>query len=268
MRTIVTETGNIVSFEKGGAGPPLVLLHGSFSDHRTNWKFVQPIWQREYTTYAVARPGRGRTPAAASRMLEDDARDAVALIESIGEPVALLGHSFGAHVALAAAAMAPALVHKLIVYEPPWTSLMSQSAMAPLRALAAAGDWEAFTTAFFRDLLHVPADELDRLRPTSLWPPMIADAPASLSDLDALSRYVFRPDAFIGLRIPVLLQLGTESPRHLYATDALAAVLRDVRVVELEGQAHEGMTTAPQQYAASVRSFLSPRSAKLASALQ
>jgi hypothetical protein len=33
---------------------------------------------------------------------------------------------------------------------------------------------------------------------------------------------------------PVLLQFGTESPRHLYATDALAAVLRDVRVIELE----------------------------------
>jgi pimeloyl-ACP methyl ester carboxylesterase len=256
MRTVVSRAGNVVSFEKRGSGPPLVLIHGGFSDHRTNWEFVQPLWQAEFTTYAVARPGRGRTPAAANRALEDDARDAVALIESIGEPVALLGHSFGAHVALAAAAMAPGRVRKLVLYEPPWTSLVSPAAMAPLEALAAAGDWDGFTTSFFRDLLHVPVHELDQLCETPLWPPMLADAPASLADLRALARYEFRPDAFIALAIPVLLQVGTNSPRLFYASDALAAILPDARIVELEGQAHEGMTTAPRQYVDSVRSFL------------
>lgn len=263
MRTVITPSGKSVSYEKRGSGPPLVLIHGAFSDHRTNWEFVQPLWQAEFTTYAIARPGRGQTPAAADRALEDDARDAVALIDSLGEPVFLLGHSFGAHVAIAAAAMAPARVRKLVLYEPPWTSLVSRSAMALLEALAAAADWDGFTTSFFRDNLQVPAEELDRMRPTPLWPPMVDDAPASLADLRALAGYDFRPDAFIDLPIPVLLQLGTESPRHFYATDALAAILPDARIVELEGQAHEGMTTAPFQYAESVRAFLVGRAAEL-----
>jgi pimeloyl-ACP methyl ester carboxylesterase len=267
MRTIVTPSGKVVSYEKRGSGPPLVLIHGAFSDHRTNWEFVQPIWQSEFTTYAIARPGRGQTPAAANRALEDDARDAVALIDSIGEPVFLLGHSFGAHVALAAAAMTPARVRKLVLYEAPWPSAFSRSSMAPLEALAAAADWDGLTTAFFRDLLHVPAEELDRLRPTPLWPPMVDDAPASLADLRALAGYDFRPDALLDLPTPVLLQLGTESPRHFYATDALAAILPDAHIVELAGQAHEGMTTAPLQYAESVRSFLGGRAAQLERAL-
>jgi hypothetical protein len=52
-----------------------------------------------------------------------------------------------------------------------------------------------------------------------------------------------------------MLQIGTESPRHLYVTDALATVLPDARIEELPGQAHEAMTTAPRMYAESVSRF-------------
>jgi pimeloyl-ACP methyl ester carboxylesterase len=109
---------------------------------------------------------------------------------------------------------------------------------------------------FFRDSLSVPVEALDELRTTELWPPMIADAEASLSDLRALSRYDFQAEGFRELRVPVLLQIGTDSPRDLYVTDALAAVLPNVRIEELPGQAHEGMTTAPQMYAEAVSRFL------------
>ena len=82
------------------------------------------------------------------------------------------------------------------------------------------------------------------------------DAKASLGDVRALSRYDFKPERFAGLRTPVLLQIGTESPRDLYVTDALAAVLPDARIEALPGQAHEGMTTAPELYAEAVSRFL------------
>ena len=108
---------------------------------------------------------------------------------------------------------------------------------------------------FFRDRLFVPVEELDELRATELWPPIIADAEASLDDLRALSRYDFKAERFRDLRVPVMLQIGTESPRHLYVTDALAAVLPDARIEELPGQAHEAMTTAPRMYAESVSRF-------------
>ena len=56
--------------------------------------------------------------------------------------------------------------------------------------------------------------------------------------------------------MPVMLQIGTESPRELYVTDALAADLPDVRIEELPGQAHEAMTSAPLMYARAVSRFL------------
>jgi pimeloyl-ACP methyl ester carboxylesterase len=77
-----------------------------------------------------------------------------------------------------------------------------------------------------------------------------------MGDLRALSRCDFTAERYRSLACPVLLQVGTESPRHLFVTDALAAVLPDVRIGELAGQAHEGMTTSPEQYAEAVSRFL------------
>jgi len=63
----------------------------------------------------------------------------------------------------------------------------------------------------------------------------------------ALAQYNFDADRFRELRVPVMLQIGTESLRDLYITDALAAILgADVYIEELPDQAHEAMTTAPQ----------------------
>jgi pimeloyl-ACP methyl ester carboxylesterase len=250
-------SGVTVSYETYGHGPPLVLVHGGFSDHRTNWEFVKPFFEKRFTVYAIARRGRGETDATQEHSLEDEARDVVAVIQAIREPVFLLGHSYGAQVGLAAAAEIHDHVRKLVLYEPPRPSALDPAELTRLDGIARAGDWDGFAVTFFRDLLSVPAAELEEIRKTALWPPIVADAAASLIDLRALSRYDFRAERFRELRIPVVLQIGTESPRHFYVTDDLAAVLPDVRVQELPGQAHEGMTTAPEMYAQAVCDVLS-----------
>jgi pimeloyl-ACP methyl ester carboxylesterase len=234
----------------------LVLVHGSFSDHHTNWEYVKPQFEKQFAVYAVARRGRGETDASEGHTLEDESMDVVALIHSIGEPVFLLGHSYGAQTALAAASAIPGHVLKLVLYEAPWPHIVSKETWARLEKLAESGDWEDFAVTFFRDTLFVPIKELDELRTTELWPPIVADAQASAHDLRALSRYDFKPERFRELRIPVMLQVGTESLRDLYITDAFAAALPHARLSELPGQAHEAMTTAPDVYAAAVSRFL------------
>ena len=245
-----------VSFVRYGSGPPLVLVHGGFSDHHTNWEFVRPLIEKRFTAYAVARRGRGETYATVGHSLEDEAADVASVIRAVGEPVFLLGHSYGAQAALAAAAEVPDRVRKLVLYEAPWPHLLGSRALARLEELALDGRWDDLAMTFFRDTLLVPREELDALRETELWPPIVADAEATMGDLRALSRYAFDVGRFRELRIPALLQIGTESPRDLYVTDALAAALPDARVEELPGQAHEAMTTAPGMYAEAVSRFL------------
>lgn len=107
MQNITTRHPITLSYNKDGSGPPLVLIHGSFTDHITNWELVKPLFEQQFTVYAIARRGRGETTATVDHSLEDESLDVVTLIQAIDEPVFLLGHSYGAQTALAAAAQIP-----------------------------------------------------------------------------------------------------------------------------------------------------------------
>ena len=256
MVTLTSPQGIRVSFETSGSGPALVLVHGGFSDHRSNWEFVEPILRQRFTVYAMARRNRGATEATQNHSLLDEAQDVVALIRAIAAPVFLLGHSYGAQCALSAARLAPECVQTLVLYEPPRPSGVTPEAFATLGELAAAEDWDGFSFAFFRDTIGVPLPELEALRGSELWPPIVNDAPASWGDIRALRAHTFDAGDYRGLRMPVCLQVGSESRHDLYVTDELAAALPQAHLTILHGQAHEGMTTAPRMYAEAVTTFL------------
>ena len=264
MRKIQTHHGTTVSYEKLGSGPPLVLVHGAFSDHRSNWEYVMPFLAGWFTVYAIARRGRGETSASQGHRIEDEFQDVASVIGTIGKPVFLVGHSYGAHVALGAAALIPEMVKRLVLYEAPLPSLFGKEVLEPIVRRAEAGDWDGFCFHFFRDLLEVPQEEMEALRESSHWTPIRSDAEASLQDLRALSVYDFRPERFRKLDMPVLLQYGSESARELYVTQALARILEQAETQELEGQAHEGMTTAPGLYLKKLISFLAQSSQAVA----
>lgn len=80
MDHVVSPAHVTVSFDRYGSGPPLVLVHGTFSDFRTNWEFVKPLLEQEFTIYAIARRGRGKTDATTGHSLEDESSDLVTLI--------------------------------------------------------------------------------------------------------------------------------------------------------------------------------------------
>jgi pimeloyl-ACP methyl ester carboxylesterase len=256
LNRFISQAGTRISYGMSGTGPGLVLVHGGFSDHHTNWEFVEPLLRDRFTLYAIARRNRGGTDATQGHRLVDEAQDVVALMQHIGEPVFLLGHSYGAQVALVAARLAPEMVRKLVLYEAPCPSLLTPAALGRLEALATAQKWDEFAFTFFRDTLLVPVPDLEAVMATDIWPPIVADARASLGDLRALQAHPFDPADYRRLPMPVLLQIGSESPRDLYVTDALAAVLPHGRIDVLQGQAHEGMTTAPAMYARAVATFL------------
>ncbi len=256
MRTLTTSRGNTVSYSDEGDGPALVLVHGAFSDHETNWTFVAPLLRRHFTIYAVARRGRGKTSATTGHSVEDEAQDVADILRAIGSPVFLVGHSYGAHCALLAAAAEPGRVQRLVIYEPVWPHVITPDAMLALETLAAAGAWDQFAFSFFANTLRVSIEELEAVRAAQLWPPIVADAAATLGDLRALHAYRFDAQRFARLDVPTLLQVGSESPRDLYVTDALAAVLPDARIDTFAGQAHEAMTTAPELYAQVTMRFL------------
>lgn len=256
MHRITTPHGITVSYDAYGSGPPLVLVHGGFSDHLTNWQEARDLLAERFSVFAIARRGRGETTATEGHSVMDEAADVAAMLRSIGEPVALLGHSYGAACALEAAVLAPALTGKLVLYERPRAGLMKQVQVAALEQLGRQGDWDGMVQAFMRDVLLIPPREIEEIQVTPFWDVWVADAPQTLQDLRALVAHPFDPGGYRTLAMPVQLVIGSESPRELYATDALAAVLPDVRIHALQGQAHEGMTTDPRQFVEAISQFL------------
>jgi len=256
MERVISRDGTVISYERYGDGPPFVLVHGGFSDAKTNWTYVVPLLEERFTVYAVARRGRGETDATAGHSLLNEAADVAAVVQAAGEPVFLLGHSYGAHCALEAAALAPESIAKLVLYEAPWPHTLTAELVARLELLGARGDWDAMVETFLIDGLRVPREDVAALQASPDWAPWIADAKATLADLRALVRHTFTPERLRALSMPVLLLVGSESPRELYITDALATILPDARIVPLEGQAHEGMTTAPELFVETVVRFL------------
>jgi pimeloyl-ACP methyl ester carboxylesterase len=258
MEILTSRDGATISYDKYGSGPPLVLVHGSMSDHQTSWEAVKGPLSQRFTLYAMDRRGRGQTTAPQERRLEDEFGDVAGLLQAIGEPSFVMGHSYGAHCALGGAAEQPGLVSKLVLYEPPRPDAMSAGEIAKVEEAASQGDWDRFVRTWLIDVVEIPAQVADALHASPFWPLMIADAPATLCDARALGRYEFDPARFAVLTMPVLLLVGSESPRDNYVTDALAGVLANNQIAELQGQAHIAHAMAPQMFVEVVSTFLLP----------
>lgn len=254
MERVQLNDASFLSYDRYGSGPPLILVHGGLSDHQSNWAAVKDLFGQRFTVYAVARRGRGETTAPLSRALEEEFQDIATLIDVVGQ-TSLLGHSGGARIAMGAAVERPELVSKLVLYEPPVVPNMAP-VLSNIEGPAARGDWEAFVRVFLLEAVQLPAPIVDAITALPIWPAMVADGPATFADIRALVGCQFDPAHYASLTMPVLLLVGSESPRDNYATDALAAVLPDHRIVELQGQGHIAQAMAPQMFVDTVSSFL------------
>jgi pimeloyl-ACP methyl ester carboxylesterase len=103
-----------------GTGPTVVLLHSSASGAR-QWRRLVDELKDRYRVLAVNLFGYGATspwPAARPMTLGDAAELAIAAADLAGGPVALIGHSFGAAVALETAMRLGERASALIAFEP------------------------------------------------------------------------------------------------------------------------------------------------------
>jgi pimeloyl-ACP methyl ester carboxylesterase len=112
-------------------GDPVVLLHG-WPERATSWRGVVPhLHAAGHRTYAPDQRGysRGaRPPRRRDYALQVLVDDAIALIETIGKPVHLVGHDWGGAVGWLVAARRPDLVRS-------WTSVSTPHPKAMSTAL-------------------------------------------------------------------------------------------------------------------------------------
>src|SRR5262245_25110526 len=144
---VTSADGTRIAWSSAGAGAPLVLVHGTTSD-RTIWMMVLAALAARSRVVTYDRRGRGESGDAPAYALEREAEDLAAVVAAVGEPVRLLGHSYGALVSLAALPLLAARVERLVLYEPPYAVPVRPDDLARLNAQLAAGDREGILTTF------------------------------------------------------------------------------------------------------------------------
>lgn len=246
---------------------PAVLAH-CFLGHARAWARLVAALRRPLDALAFDLPGHGASPAPPPGDLQ--AQVVAAMAPLVQAPSLLIGHSFGATVALRFALENPGLATGLVLFEPvffaaaratpeyaPWLAVERpvHEALAQGRTHDAAraflatngGDWAGMTP-------RAQAAMAARM------PLLTATAPGIFDD----SGDQLAPGRLEGLDLPVLMLAGSASPAMFRAIPrALARRLPRAEVHEIAGAGHMLPLTHPAESAGAIDAWLA-RTAALA----
>jgi pimeloyl-ACP methyl ester carboxylesterase len=233
--------------EHGPDGAPLVVLvHGAPDRGRSFTGVTGRLRDLRVVTYD--RRGYGKSLAASPATgLADHAADLLALLA--GRRATVVGHSFGANVAMLAAVQQPAQIASLGLWEPPlpwfdWWPAWARQVIADIAAhpdAAKVGE-RAFKVVAGRDAWERLAEDgrdLYRAEGTAF----LADTASQLSAPFDLSQ----------LTAPALVGYGTATWDHqVEGAQRLAAAL-GAELVALDGADHFAHANEPEAFAGFVR---------------
>ncbi len=258
---VQSKDGTPIEAIVAGSGPPLVLVHGTSAD-ATRWPAVMAPFAEHFTVHAMHRRGRGGSvDGDAPYAIEREGEDVAALVEAIGAPVFVLGHSYGGMCSLEALLVTGG-VRKVIFYEPPvptGTPVYPAGIAERIEARLAEGDRDGAVAVFFGEVFLLKERELQLMRALVSWQGRMAAAHTLPREIRATDRWSWNAERFAGIDVPAQLFVGGASvPIAHEMTARLASGLRRSEIVLLRGQQHIAMDSAPELFVREVLAFFEP----------
>jgi pimeloyl-ACP methyl ester carboxylesterase len=200
-----------------------------------------------FTVYNYDRRGRGDSGDTEPYTVEREIEDIEALIDAAGGSASLYGHSSGASLALEATVRLGSKVRKLAMYEAPYNDdrAAQQAWRQYLQDLAeslAAGR-RGDAVALFMRYTGMPADQIEGMRQSPIWPQFEAIAPTLSYDHAAIlgKDDTVPVDLAARVTVPTLVMSGGASYPFMHeAAQALGKAIPQAQVRSLEGQTHAG----------------------------
>jgi pimeloyl-ACP methyl ester carboxylesterase len=245
----VSDDGTEIAGRVYGHGPPLVLVHGGLGDD-LSWGPLVPYLTDYFSCYTMSTRGRGLSvePSEPDYSLERLVQDVVSFVESVGEPVGLVGYSLGGALALGATAHSAA-ISALAVYEP--AVFEAHSDADPSRAddmAARLGEAVAEERLVDAALTMVEAvltdDERVALAGSGVFEAWGSNVLVALQEAEQASTSQAPsptdPSLLASIEVPVLYLRGTSTPTGWYVDGArqVAEHVHDVRTIEITGAGH------------------------------
>jgi pimeloyl-ACP methyl ester carboxylesterase len=253
-----------------GQGPPLVLAHGAIGDGEFAWTELLPHLTDRFTCYLPSTRGRGLSGNHPDHSLSRLQEDINAFVESIGEPVCLMGWSGGGPLVLGAAERTGAAMAVATWEAGGSAEFLGPEGQADLGRLAAAIEQVGMAAAEGRLIDAVRAfligicndEEIAALDGTNFherWSGGVQELLVFFQQLMAAKGPgPDAPEALVRVTAPVLLLTGEETLLEAAFGDAtrhIAAHVAHVQVREVPGVGHFAPVVAPERVAAELISF-------------
>jgi pimeloyl-ACP methyl ester carboxylesterase len=241
-----------------GEGPPLVLVHGSVSDHTVYAPLVGEL-RDEFTIFAMDRRGFGASQDDPGYSAEREFGDVAAVVNAVaartGEPVVLFGASWGASCALGAARDLPSL-RALVLYEPSLGRRQLPGSLDRMEKRIAAGDYEGALVEMGREV-GLTEEQIAERRAAPNWSQRVATAPTAVRKSRIEEDWDWQSENLSGIAVPTLLLTGSETPPELAeVTSVTAAAIPGARVRVLTGHGHVAHVSEPGVVAQVLRNWL------------
>ncbi|MEO5882007.1 MAG: alpha/beta hydrolase [Caldimonas sp.] len=251
-----------------GHGPGVVCLHSNASSS-SQWRGLMELLAPRFRVFAPDSYGAGKSPQWPSDR-QISLADEVALIEPVlrdaGPPLALVGHSYGAAIALRAALDRPERVRALVLYEPTLFCLLDAEAPPPNASEGIRSAVAEASLALDRGDRNRAAEAfIDYWMGEGAWQrmPEPRREPIATSIVNvrrwahALLTEPTPLQAFRTLDAPVLYLTGAKTTASARAVARLlVATLPRVELREFEQLGHMGPVTHPEQVNAAIAGFL------------
>ncbi|MBU0986166.1 MAG: alpha/beta hydrolase [Proteobacteria bacterium] len=258
MKSIMSDDGTVVTCQESGEGSPLLIVHGTSSVHH-NWQFVADRLMKHFKVYVMDRRGRCQSKDHPEYSIEKEFADVAAVLNSFDDPVYVLGHSFGGLCTLGASLLV-SNVRELILYEPAIAFDVKGLAFCYIMETMLKADRpEAALKFFMKKIVRMSDEEIEFTKNQPEWKERLIAAPTIPREIRALIHYNYSAESFSSIQIPTTIFVGENSSEILKnMVSKVQATISNSKIVELPGQGHISMLTAPDMLAEQVLKTLMP----------
>ena len=255
-------------WREAGSGPAIVCLHSNASVSG-QWRTLMTRLADRYWMLAPDLYGSGRSPdwpSDSTITLQDEVDLIEPVLRRAGDPFGLVGHSYGAAVALRTAVQYPTRVRALVIYEPTLFSLIEMEGPAPNDADGIRNAVAAAATALDGgDRFEAARCFIDYWMGPGSWATTAENRKVAIADsvvnvrrwAHALFTEPTPISEFGRLQMPVLYLTGGRSTQSAHGVARrLLKALPNVSCVNLADLGHMGPITDPDAVNRVIENFL------------
>ena len=241
--TVTSKDGTKIAYDRVGHGPVVILVLGALNSGKSGAKLAK-LLASHFTVITYDRRGRGDSTDTAPHARQREVEDVAALVDGVGEPVYLYGHSSGAALALEVAVKLRKKIKRLAIYEVPY-SLGKDAIKASkeydkqLQKILASGRNGDAVALFVRNV-GVSDKQIQAMKRMPMWKGLEALAPTLAYDSAVLGKGHSLPSALLaGITTPTLVMHGGKgAPSMRDVAQAISKTIPKAQLRTLAGQTH------------------------------